>query len=238
MVAKVNPSGTGLVYAGYIGGRLSDRGLGIAVDKAGNAFVTGETLWLDLPWATPSFPAKLGPALTPNVGTDVFITKITAAGTRIVYSGFAGGLGEDIAWGIAVDSAGGAYVTGTAYLSTWFPLIGGPGLIFNGFTEGFVTKISAFPGNAGPMLAFRNGFNAIEINTFPSPELRNSGGNFRLDPALAMPARPPGLPFAILGTRIRFAPTLPARALAPGHGSRVFWRPRPSWPVVPTAMSM
>jgi hypothetical protein len=186
MVAKVNPSGTGLVYAGYIGGRLSDLGYGIAVDKAGNAFVTGETLWLDEPWATPSFPAKLGPALAPNVGTDVFVTKITAAGTRIVHSGFVGGLGEDIARGIAVDSSGGAYIAGTAYLSTWFPLIVGPNLLFNTFTEGFVTKISAFPGNAGPMLAFRNGFNAIEINTFPSPALRNSGGNFRLDPALAM----------------------------------------------------
>lgn len=186
MVAKVNPSGTGLVYAGYIGGRLSDRGYGIAVDKAGNAFVTGETVWLGEPWETPPFPSKLGPALAPNAGTDVFVTKITAAGTRIVYSGFVGGLGEDIARGIAVDSAGGAYITGTAYLSTWFPLIVGPNLLFNTFTEGFVTKISAFPGNAGPMLAFRNGFNAIEINTFPSPALRNSGGNFRLDPALAM----------------------------------------------------
>ncbi|MGH8557260.1 MAG: SBBP repeat-containing protein, partial [Methylococcales bacterium] len=60
-VAKVNAAGTGLVYAGYIGGNNSDYGFGIAVDIAGNAYVTGDTFSTEA-----TFPVKAGPDLTYN----------------------------------------------------------------------------------------------------------------------------------------------------------------------------
>ncbi len=63
-MAKVNPAGAALVYAGYIGGACGDYGYGIAVDGAGNAYVTGYT---DSDQTT--FPVIGGPDLTYNGGT-------------------------------------------------------------------------------------------------------------------------------------------------------------------------
>jgi hypothetical protein len=70
-VAKVNPAGTGLVYAGFIGGSAGERGFGIAVDSNGNAYVTGET-------ESPDFPTRMGPDLTFNGGTSGFLDSFVA----------------------------------------------------------------------------------------------------------------------------------------------------------------
>src|SRR6185503_14657675 len=70
-VTKVNPTGSGVVYSGYIGGSGSDVGAGIAVDPLGNAYVTGST---DSNEAT--FPVAVGPDLSHNGGTDAFVAKI------------------------------------------------------------------------------------------------------------------------------------------------------------------
>jgi hypothetical protein len=71
-VAKVRPDGTGLVYAGYIGGNYDDNGAGIAVDGRGAAYVTGIT-----GSDQSSFPVTGGPGLTYNGGsTDAFVSKI------------------------------------------------------------------------------------------------------------------------------------------------------------------
>lgn len=183
-VAKVTPSGTGLVYAGYLGSSNADRGYGIAVDLAGNAYVTGYT-----EWAESAYPVAEGPDLSQNGAQDAFVTKVNAAGTGLVYSGYVGGSGEDQGFGIAVDTAGNAYIAGhTTSNQSSFPVTVGPDLNINGYLNAFAAKIEAFPGTSGPVLAFRNGFNAIETNTFPAPALRNSGGSFRLDPELAMSA--------------------------------------------------
>jgi pimeloyl-ACP methyl ester carboxylesterase len=137
-VAKVNPAGTGLVYAGYVGGSGDDEGNDIAVDGAGNAYVTGTT---DSTEAT--FPVAGGPDLTYNGGWDAFVTKVNAAGTGLVYAGYIGGSYIDAGYGIAVDSAGNAYVTGyTASTEATFPVVGGPDLTYNGAGDAFVAKVS------------------------------------------------------------------------------------------------
>jgi hypothetical protein len=133
-----------LVYAGYIGGVGEDQGLGIAVDSAGSAYVTGFTT---SPEAT--FPETVGPDLSFNGGTfDAFVAKVNAAGTGLVYAGYIGGAGDDAGAGIAVDSAGSAYVTGvTNSPATTFPVVEGPDLSFNGGTfDAFVARIA----EAGP----------------------------------------------------------------------------------------
>jgi hypothetical protein len=79
-VAKVNASGTALVYAGYIGGDNTDLGRGIAVDKKGNAYVTGQTFSTEA-----SFPVKGGPDLTFNGGFgDAFVAKVSETGDEEV----------------------------------------------------------------------------------------------------------------------------------------------------------
>lgn len=181
-VAKVSADGTTLFYSGFIGGSDSDGGARIAVDAAGNAYVTGETYSTEA-----SFPVLHGPDLTFNGSSDAFAAKINASGSALVYAGYIGGSAAEHGWGIAIDPGGNVYVGGDTQSSeTTFPVLSGPDSTYNGSFDGFVAKIGAFPSTAGPVLAFRNGFNAIETNTFPASNLRNSGGSFRLNPALAM----------------------------------------------------
>src|SRR5439155_3508343 len=128
-----------LVYAGYIGGSGDDWGTGIAVDSAGNAYITGFTNSTD-------FPVALGgPDGTFNgAAYDAFVAKVRADGTALVYAGYIGGSGYDGGYGIAVDSAGNAYVTGiTASTEATFPVTVGPDLTFNGFEDAFVAKVRA-----------------------------------------------------------------------------------------------
>ena len=137
-VAKVNAAGTGLVYAGYIGGNGHDDGHGIDVDGAGNAYVSGETSSNQA-----TFPDKVGPDLTPNGSGDAFVAKVNSAGTGLVYAGFIGGVSGDFGYGIAVDSAGNAYVTGaTRSTQATFPEKVGPDLTHNGNNDAFVAKVS------------------------------------------------------------------------------------------------
>ena len=89
-VAKVNAAGTALLYAGYIGGSGNDEGHAIAVDSAGNAYVTGHTNSTQ-----GAFPVTVGPDLTSNGGEDAFVAKVNAAGTALVYAGYIGGSGDD-----------------------------------------------------------------------------------------------------------------------------------------------
>ncbi|MDP9343927.1 MAG: SBBP repeat-containing protein [Actinomycetota bacterium] len=103
-VVKLDPSGA-LVFAGFLGGSADDFGSAIAVDAAGNAYVTGGT-------ASTDFPTVVGPGTTPNGGLDAFVTKISPDGSTILYSGLLGGPNDDVGNGIAVDSAGNAAITG------------------------------------------------------------------------------------------------------------------------------
>ena len=133
-VAKVNPAGTALVYAGFLGGWWIDEGHGIAVDSSGNAYVTGYTRSSD-------FPAVVGPDLSYNGGYgDAFVAKVNPAGTALVYAGFLGGSDWDEGYGIAVDSSGNAYVTGMTG-SPDFPVVVGPDTSFNGGYDAFVVKL-------------------------------------------------------------------------------------------------
>jgi hypothetical protein len=117
-----------------------DYGHGIALDGAGNAYVTGDT-------TSPEgdFPVLGGPDLTQNGNYDTFIAKVNAAGTALVYSGFIGGSGDDLRARVDVDGAGNAYVVGTTdSLEATFPVTLGPDLTYNGGTyDGFVAKVNA-----------------------------------------------------------------------------------------------
>jgi hypothetical protein len=140
-VAKLNPAGTALVYATYLGGTAQDIANGIAVDAAGASYVTGYTYSHDFP----TMPGAPQPAFAGG-STDVFVAKLNPAGTALVYSTYLGGTAfEDIASGIAVDAAGGAYVVGDTP-SPDFPTT--PGALQrtqHGARSGFVAKLSPAP---------------------------------------------------------------------------------------------
>jgi Beta-propeller repeat len=107
-VTKLNAAGSGLIYSTYLGGSFNDYGSGIAVDSAGNAYVTGYTTSTDFPTMNPYQAAHGGD----GGENDAFVTKLNATGSALVYSTYLGGSDEDWGCAIAVDSSGDAYVTG------------------------------------------------------------------------------------------------------------------------------
>lgn len=118
IVGKLNPAASALVYLTYFGGSDIELARGIAVDPAGNAYVTGRTQSVNFPTTT-SAPQK-----TLRGNADAFVTKLNAAGSALVYSTYLGGNEHEEGSGIAVDAYGYAYVTGTTS-STNFPTTAG-----------------------------------------------------------------------------------------------------------------
>jgi hypothetical protein len=132
-----------LDYSTYLGGTLEDSGRSIAVDSAGCAYITGRTNSYDYPLAS----AYQSIHSTIYGADEVFVTKFSADGQSLVYSTYLGGTDDDVAYGIAVDSSGCAYITGSTR-STDFPLQNAyqstPGIPnFSGAYDAFVTKFSA-----------------------------------------------------------------------------------------------
>ncbi len=123
-----------LVYSTYLGGTNGDGGLGIAVDRFGQAYVTGGTDSTDFPIQDPLQPASGG-------FVDAFVAKLNRAGSQLVYSTYLGGTGFDRVLGIAVDHSGQAYVTGDT-VSTDFPIENPLQAALGGFGDAFVAKLN------------------------------------------------------------------------------------------------
>jgi len=159
-VTKLNPAGSALVYSTRFGGNLDDFGRGIALDGAGNAYITG---WTVCRSTSCTFPTVNAFQSNYAGGTnDAFVTKIDSSGSALVYSTYLGGGKiingtEDWGEGIAVDSAGSAYVTGYTY-SPDFPVTAGAFDTARAGLDAFITKFapdgaslvySTFLGGAG-----------------------------------------------------------------------------------------
>ena len=138
-VAKLNATGTALLYATYIGGSDWDEVRSIAVDSSGCAYLAGSTKSTD-------FPASAGaPYTTQKGGFDGFVAKLSADGSALLYATYLGGADWDEANAIAVDSAGCAYVAGYANSSDYPTTSGAYQTTSNspGNPDAFVTKINA-----------------------------------------------------------------------------------------------
>lgn len=130
-VAKLNAAGSALTYSTYLGGNGNNEGpTGIAIDSSGNAHVVGTTNSTD-------FPVVGSPAF--GGGFDAFVTKLNAAGSALVYSTYLGANGAETGTGIAIDSSGAPYVTGSTASST-FPTQGSI-QSYAGGTDAFVSKL-------------------------------------------------------------------------------------------------
>ena len=139
-VTKLNATGTALIYSTFVGGSGLDSAEDIAIDSAGNAYVTGN--------AQAGFPVTPGAFQTVSSGvSDAMVAKLNSTGTALVYSTFLGGGGNDGGSGIAINTDGNAYVTGFTDSSN-FPVTPGAFQSMKGMgLDAFVTELST-TGNA------------------------------------------------------------------------------------------
>jgi hypothetical protein len=150
-VTKLNAAGTALVYSTYLGGNGNDRGHGIAVDAAGEAYVTGLT-------SSTNFPTLNAFQPTFGGGTDAFVTKLNPAGNGLVYSTYLGGSGgedngfvfdtypTEVDWfsgAIAVDNSGRAWVTGVTFSGNFPTTANAFSRTYSGSWDDFVARFSA-----------------------------------------------------------------------------------------------
>jgi len=147
-VAKLNASGSALVYSTFLGGSGYDEGGAIAVDASGAAYVTGRTTSLNFPTKN-AYQGAFAGGNPSGTNSDAYVSKLTPSGSALAYSTYLGGSGDDTGYGIAVDAAGAAYVTGQT-ASTTFPTKNAyQGAYGGGAHNAFVSKVSPDGGSLG-----------------------------------------------------------------------------------------
>ncbi len=152
-VSKFNSAGTALSYSSFLGGSDFDEGDAIAVDDAGNAYVSGRTGSADFPLAN-AVQALYGGGFS-----DVFVSKIDPSGSQLLFSTYLGGSDNDgsiggpfqkVALGVAVDGQGAVYVTGGTQSPNFPTTSGAFQAALNGSSlDAFITKLSSLPGTSG-----------------------------------------------------------------------------------------
>jgi hypothetical protein len=135
-VAEINAGGSQLTYSTYLGGNASSEAYAIAVDSAGEAFVTGNTNSTNFPTLNAAQTSLGG-----SSATNVFVTKLNAGATALVWSTYYGGSATDTGTSIALDSFGDAYVTGQTTSSN-YPVSNGFQSSLNGSSDAFVTEFA------------------------------------------------------------------------------------------------
>lgn len=139
-VAKLDPSGETLIYAGFIGGTGLDFIQGMAVDSLGRAYVGGHTSSK----LSTGFPAVVGPSLSHGGGNDGWVARISADGSSLDYCGFIGGNADDRVFDLDIDDSFRAYVVGRfKSAKSTLPLVVGPyGLTPGGASDSFVARVA------------------------------------------------------------------------------------------------
>jgi len=141
-VMKLNAAGSAVLYGTYLGGNRDDQANGIAVDGAGNAYVTGQT-------TSGNFPTANALRATNNGNYDAFVAKINPAASgmpALVYGTYLGGSTADYGEAIAVDGVGNAYVAGYTYSADFPTTVGSYDTAYgSGSDDTFMVRIDPAP---------------------------------------------------------------------------------------------
>jgi uncharacterized protein (TIGR03437 family) len=125
-IMKLAADGTRVVYATYLGGTDQDAGRAIAVSSAGEAYIAGDTASANFPITPGASQSRFGGKVAGDFASygDAFVAKLDAAGANLIFSTYLGGAAPDVAWSIALDKDGNAYVAGGTQSSD-FPVTPG-----------------------------------------------------------------------------------------------------------------
>lgn len=138
-ITKITSAGRSMIYSTYLGGSIQSSGAAIALNSAGNAYITGMTTSSNFPTASPIQATCNACA---HLFGSAYVTKLTADGSKPVFSTFLGGTFNDSGTAIAVDSNGDAYIAGQA-LSSDFPTTPGAFQTSRGTPgDAFIAKMS------------------------------------------------------------------------------------------------
>ncbi|MGO8734679.1 MAG: choice-of-anchor D domain-containing protein [Terriglobia bacterium] len=153
-VVKFNSGGAELGYSTFLGGSADDYAYGVAVDSAGDAYVTGATNSTNFPTVNAFQPNYAGGlcAVAPNTFPcyDAFVAKLNPAGSALIFSTYFGGTGSDYGYAIALDGPSNAYVTGYTTSANLPTTAGAFDRVFGGSYGAFVAKLNG----AGSTLAY------------------------------------------------------------------------------------
>ncbi len=136
-VFKLNSEGSELVYSTFLGTSETDIGLGVAVDSAGEVFITGRTGAKDFLTSDAVVQPQSGG------GNDAFVTRLDASGTALLYSTYLGGVGDDQGEAIAVDSFGQVVVTGVTDSEDFPTTEKSVQTVLGGRDDAFIVKLNS-----------------------------------------------------------------------------------------------
>jgi len=188
-VVKFGPDGTRLASTKFGGwGATVDAATGVALDAAGNVYVTGWSDWRQ-PGGPPQFPTTPDALQPTNAGVrDAFVTKLDPALGNILYSTLLGGSGDDIGTDIAVGDMGTVYVAGQT-ASTDFPVANPAQPFPGGGQDAFIAALdlaasnlvfSSYLGGSGddsPARLAKAGSAIVLAGTTSSPDLPVRSGD-------------------------------------------------------------
>jgi hypothetical protein len=170
-VAKLTTTGSALLFSTLLGGSSVETALGVAVDSSGSAYVTGSTGSSDFPTTPGAFDT------TANGGGDAFVTRINASGSALLDSTYLGGSNGESGLGIAVDTSGGAYVTGETFSFNFPTTPGAFRTIRSGERDAFVTKLDTAGGPATLTLSPKTDTNTVGTPHTVTATVKDVAGN-------------------------------------------------------------
>ncbi len=150
-VAMLDPTGSTLDFATFLGGSDADQGCDVTVG-AGGVFLTGSSKSVDFPVTGAAYD------IIHNGGADAFVLQLNSAGTALIYSSYLGGAGDDEGRGMVLNNAGNVYLVGSTESPDFPTTTGAYDRIHNGGDDVFTTKMnlagstlifSTFVGGAG-----------------------------------------------------------------------------------------
>lgn len=137
VVGRINPGTGDLMFATYLGGTGNDTAKAIAVDKLGNAYVTGAATASSFPIAPNAYDASL------NGGTDCFLSKLNPTGTTLIYSTYIGGSGTEEGLAIAVNDSLQPYIAGYSSSTNYPTFASSYSRYRTGGNDAIITKFSS-----------------------------------------------------------------------------------------------